>query len=338
MRSKRVLIFLSLLLPNLSFAQNVATSCVSISGNLDASETELSSGVASIPNTPPDVASPSGTTFSDLATIDSNSIFSTEFDAVDSAGNSRTVTTYYYKYASDRWSVRSYVDGSDIEGGVAGEPYRISTISLSFNVDGTLLQALGNPMHVGVLWSGDAQRSDFTLSLASFTQFAIPSSPSEINTNCSNGPKRYVIRDFDGDYKSDIVIWRPEDASWYIRYSADDSTETIQWGLPGDIPLEGDYDGDRVPDLVVWRPSTGTWYVRTSSSNYASFIQQQWGLPGDRPVRGDFDGDGTFDLAVWRPMFGLLYVIRSSDQQQMVTQWGLSSDVVVGSDLGVCSW
>lgn len=318
-----------------SAAQAVPTSCVSISGNLDATEDAISA-ISDIPVTSPDVVSPSGTSFADLGSIDSNDIFSVQFDAVDSLGNDRTVTAFFYKYDNNRWNVRFYVNASDVLGGSGMEPYQIASTALAFSSDGTLLSG-GIGAHVDVRWADDAHRADFNINL-SFTQFSIPSSPSAIDTNCSQGPKRYVIRDFDGDYKSDIVIWRPNNASWYIRYSEDDSTEVVQWGLTGDIPLEGDYDGDRVPDFVVWRPTTGTWYIRTSSSSYNSFVQRQWGLPGDRPVRGDFDGDGVFDLAVWRPTSGLLYVIRSSDDSEMVTQWGLFDDVVVGADRGVCSW
>ena len=42
-----------------------------------------------------------------------------------------------------------------------------------------------------------------------------------------------------------------------------------QWGLPGDLPIEGDFDGDHKADLVVYRPWNGVWYIRYSSLGYS---------------------------------------------------------------------
>lgn len=85
--------------------------------------------------------------------------------------------------------------------------------------------------------------------------------------------------DYDADGRTDLVVWRPSNGTWYIRSAVSNESTAIQWGLPGDIPTYGDFDGDHFNDIAVYRPSTGTWYVRTRSGLTSG---QQWGLPGDQ--------------------------------------------------------
>jgi len=122
--------------------------------------------------------------------------------------------------------------------------------------------------------------------------------------------------DFDGDGKSDVVVFRPGPALWYILRSSTNFAFEEQWiyqlGLPGDIPLTGDFDSDGVADMAVWRPSIGMWFFRKSSEEFATISAIQWGLYGDTPLTGDFDGDGTTDLTVYREKAGAFYVLKSS--------------------------
>lgn len=150
-----------------------------------------------------------------------------------------------------------------------------------------------------------------------------------------------LAADFDGDRKTDLVVFRPTTGEWFIRYSASSyaNSTSYQWGLPGDVPLAADFDGDRKTDLTVYRPTTGTWYIRYSSSNYSydNWTSYQWGLPGDIPLAADFDGDGKTDLAVYRPEIGTWFVRFSSSNYSYATwtsyQWGLPGDVPLAADL-----
>jgi VCBS repeat protein len=100
--------------------------------------------------------------------------------------------------------------------------------------------------------------------------------------------------DIDGDGRTDLILWRPTDGTWYWLTSASNyayaSAGAKQWGNNslGDVPLIGDFDGDGRADLTVWRASTGTWYWLTSSSgySYSSAIGRQWGSQsqGDIPM------------------------------------------------------
>jgi len=124
--------------------------------------------------------------------------------------------------------------------------------------------------------------------------------------------------DFDGDRRSDLVLWHASTGQWSRLSSKTGLTEVpdsgMRFGGLGDVPLSGDIDGDRVADLIVWRGSTGTFYWLTSSSGYTAGGSQQWGIQslGDMPMLGDLDGDGASDLIVWRPSTGMWYWLTSS--------------------------
>jgi hypothetical protein len=142
--------------------------------------------------------------------------------------------------------------------------------------------------------------------------------------------------DFDGDVKSDITVFRPSTAGWYVRQSSTNFTTStgVSWGASTDTVVPGDYDGDGKIDPAVFRPSTGGWYFLKSSTNYTSSGALNWGASTDTVVPGDYDGDGKTDPAVFRPSTAGWFFLKSSTNYTSsgAATWGASTDTVVPAD------
>lgn len=135
--------------------------------------------------------------------------------------------------------------------------------------------------------------------------------------------------DFDGDNKTDIAIFRPSVAEWWINRSTDASTFATQFGATTDKIVPGDYTGDGKADVAVWRPSTGEWFVLRSDD--FSFFSFPFGANGDIPVPADFDSDAKTDAAVFRPSNATWFVLNSAGGT-MIEQFGASGDIPVVGD------
>lgn len=106
--------------------------------------------------------------------------------------------------------------------------------------------------------------------------------------------------DFDGDGKSDISVFRPGEATWYVRRSSDSGFRSVKWGLATDRIAPADYDGDGKSDIAVWRSGAPAFFYIIQSSD-STFRFEQFGQTGDEPdVAGDWDGDAKADPAVYR--------------------------------------
>lgn len=139
---------------------------------------------------------------------------------------------------------------------------------------------------------------------------------------------RARARDFDGDGRSDVAIFRPTTATWLVIHSSTDAAIQKDWGLEGDIPVPGDYDGDGKIDLAVYR--SGSWHVLASKDGATTEVR--WGgLAGDIPVPADYDGDGRTDVAVFRSAIGV-WRINGTTSGTMEVQWGQAGDVPVPGD------
>ena len=136
--------------------------------------------------------------------------------------------------------------------------------------------------------------------------------------------------DYDGDGKTDIVVYRPSTGFWFIIQSSNGSVGAAQWGAGGDQPVPGDYDGDHKSDIAVYRPSTGFWFIVQSSTGSVRAVQ--WGAGGDRPVPGDYDGDHKTDVAVYRPSTGVWFILQSSTGSVRTQTFGASGDIPVPGD------
>jgi hypothetical protein len=157
-----------------------------------------------------------------------------------------------------------------------------------------------------------------------------------IDGNIADGPVAGVAvaknknADFDGDGKTDVSVFRPENGVWYILNSSNWLVSYVQFGLAGDIPTPGDYDGDGRTDPAVYRPSQGIWHLLTKANNYTA---RQWGVNGDLPVAADYNGDGKTDLALFRPSNGVWYIANSDSLGTFVGYgWGANGDKPVAGD------
>jgi len=75
-----------------------------------------------------------------------------------------------------------------------------------------------------------------------------------------------VPGDYDGDHRTDLGIWRPSTATFWIYSPANNTVITKPWGVATDVPVPADYDGDGKADIAVWRPATGAWIIFQSSN------------------------------------------------------------------------
>lgn len=146
----------------------------------------------------------------------------------------------------------------------------------------------------------------------------------------SSVPSTTAPFDFDGDGKTDISIFRPTGAEWWINRSSNGSTFAAQFGASTDRLTPGDYTGDGKADIAFFRPSTGEWYILRSED--FSFFAFPFGTNGDVPAPADYDADGKTDATVFRPSNSTWFVRRSTDTGTTIETFGSSGDVPVASD------
>jgi hypothetical protein len=169
---------------------------------------------------------------------------------------------------------------------------------------------VSDPNDLCYVWRGFAIRGfGFSASIQATSPAAVTEA-FNLPLQCQRTPRA----DFDGDRKSDVSVFRPNEGNWYLNRSTN-GFAAISWGISGDVPTPGDYDGDGKTDLAVFRANDNSanpdFYILNSSTFTFSGIS--WGSPADIPVIEDYDGDNKDDVAVYRSSSRTFYVLRSSN-------------------------
>ena len=117
--------------------------------------------------------------------------------------------------------------------------------------------------------------------------------------------------DFDGDGKTDLALYRPGSAQWYVAdSSAGYATQLLTtFGEPNvDVPVPGNYFGTGKTAVAVYRPTTGQFFIQGVSG----FVTPVAAQPGDVAVPGNYDNTGKDEPAVYRPGTGTWYIVGPS--------------------------
>jgi|GEM_PF-2661993 len=186
-------------------------------------------------------------------------------------------------------------------------------ISCDYNGDGKSDLVLYRPGNSIVFVAKSNGDGTFTRIVRSFNGIA--------GYDLNNVNDRIISCDYNGDGKSDLVLYRPGKSIVFVAKSNGDGTFThIVRSLNGiagydlnnvnDKIISCDYNSDGKSDLVLYRPGNGIFFAARSNGDgtFTSVTRSHNGIAGfdlnritDRIITCDYDGDGANDLILYRP-------------------------------------
>lgn len=145
-----------------------------------------------------------------------------------------------------------------------------------------------------------------------------------------------LVGDWDGNGTSDLGLFDPVSATWYLRTSGTTGVtmQVFQFGASGYLPVVGDWDGNGKTDIGVFNSNSGTWSLRNSASAGGSTSNFQFGSSGTSAVTGDWDGNGKTDIGVYDSKTGTWYLRNSTTAGTADTtfQFGGTGQIAVTGD------
>ena len=104
-----------------------------------------------------------------------------------------------YHTAANTWQVQAYVDGGEIAGQTAGQPFQIGGATLSFGTDGERVSPIpATDFTATPAWNNGSTAGSITFSFNPFTQFAEGSATTSV-TQDGTGTGRVVGFSVDED-------------------------------------------------------------------------------------------------------------------------------------------
>ncbi|HMP47407.1 MAG TPA: VCBS repeat-containing protein [Oligoflexia bacterium] len=140
---------------------------------------------------------------------------------------------------------------------------------------------------------------------------------------------RVYAADMNGDGRAEMVALRPTTYQWFSKNVSSDAITTVQWGLPGDIPLvPQDMNNDGQSDYIISRREGAgqVAYIRYGQNNSATI---PLGQTTSIPLVGRFKGANNF---AWHQRDTGWAAIRSANGSLEFLQHGISTNAVIRPD------
>jgi PKD repeat protein len=157
-----------------------------------------------------------------------------------------------------------------------------------------------------------------------------------------------ITGDWNHDGTTDIGVFRPSTHLFYLDYNGNGvwngavTDRSRNFGITGDIPINGDWNNDGTTDIGVFRPSTHLFYLDYNGNGVwngaVTDRSRNFGITGDIPITGDWNTDGTTDIGVFRPSTHLFYLdyngngVWNGAVTDRSYNFGITGDIPISGD------